>query len=282
MPDSPTQPIVCCIGQPVAGNPTQFIMERAFAAAGLDWRYLTLEVPPDQLEKAILGIRGMGFLGANITHPHKSAVIGYLDKVSRSAEWTGSVDCVTHSDSLLIGENVDGKGFVRALQSKMDPTGKKTVIMGAGRTARAIAVELGMVGASEMVIVNRSADRGRALVDLLNQQVHVPSRFVHLSGDYAVEPDTRILVNATSIGMEDPEAAVPLDMQAITADMLVADVAFNPFGTRLLRDAAARGCQVVDGLRMLVGQAMISFKIWTGADPDPIIMQEALEEYLEI
>lgn len=282
MPDSPTQPIVCCIGQPVAGNPTQFMMERAFAAAGLDWRYLTLEVPSDQLGQAILGMRAMGFWGANITHPHKEAVIEHLDRLSKSAEWLGSVNCVARSGDRLIGENIDGKGFVRALQPKVDPVGKKAVIMGAGSAARAIAVELGLVGASEMIIVNRSANRGQTLVDLLDRQVHVPSRFVHLSGDYVVEPDTGIIVNATSIGSEDPEAVVPLEIQAITADMLVADVACNPLGTRLLRDAAGRGCNVVNGLAMLVGQTMISFKIWTGSDPDPIVMQEALEEFLEI
>ncbi len=282
MPDSPTQPIVCCIGQPVAGNPTQFMMERAFAAAGMDWRYLTLEVPPDQLGQAVLGVRAMGFLGANITNPHKAAVIQHLDKVDESTELTGLASCVTRSGQHLIGENIDGKGFFQALRPKVDPTNKKVVIMGAGSTARAIAVELGRAGAGELVIVNRSADRGQTLVDLLNQRVRVPSRLVHLSGDYAVEPDTRIVVNATSIGSGDAEAWVPLDIQALAADMLVADVAFNPLGTRLLRDAAGRGCHTLDGLAMLVGQVMISFKIWTGVDPDPVVMQEALEEYLEI
>jgi shikimate dehydrogenase len=282
VPDSPTQPIVCCIGQPVAGNPTQFMMERAFVAAGLDWRYLTLEVPPDKLVHAMLGVRALGFFAANIASPHKEAVIHCLDRAEKSAELTGLVSCVSRSGQHLIGENVDGKGFVQALRPKADPTGKKAVILGAGSAARVIAVELGLAGASELVIVNRSADRGHMLVDLLNQQVRVPSRFVHLSGDYSVEPDTRIVVNATSIGSADPEALVPLDIQALAADVLVADVAFSPLGTRLLRDAAGRGCKTLNSLAMLVGQAMISFKIWTGVDPDPVVMQEALEEYLEI
>ncbi len=282
MPDSPIQQIVCCMGSPVAGNPTQFMMERAFAAAGLDWRYLTLEVTSEHLAHAILGMRAMGFRGGNFTIPHKADVIKYLDGVSDSSEITGTVNCVTRVGQRLIGENTDGKGFLQALRRLVDPAGSKVVIVGAGGAARAIAYELGVASASEIVVVNRSATRGQALVDLLNERVHVRSRMVHLSGEYAIEPGTDIVINATSIGLADPDARLPLDVETLAAGMLVADVIFNPPGTRLLRDAQSRGCNTLDGLGMLVNQAVISFQTWTGVDPDPDIMQEALEEYLEI
>ena len=282
MPDSPIQQIVCCMGQPVAGNPTQFMMERAFAAAGLDWRYLTLEVPPEKLADAVKGLRAMGFQGGNFTIPHKVAVIPYLDELSEAATLMGAVNCVNRVGEKLVGENTDGKGFVQSLRQVTDPAGKRVVILGAGGAARAIAVELGLSGAAEIVIVNRTAEPGRTLVELLNERVKVAARLVHLSSDYALEDTAEIVINATSIGLGDGEARVPLQLDSLHSNVIVADVIFNPPQTSLIREAAARNCTTLDGLGMLVNQGMIGFKIWTGVDPDAEVMREALEEYLEI
>ena len=282
MLESPIEEIVCCMGQPVAGNPTQFMIERAFAAAGLEWRYLTLEVAPDNLADAVKGMRAMGFRGGNFTIPHKVAVIEHLDRLSEAAELMGAVNCVVREEDGLIGENTDGKGFVQSLRNVTDPKGKKAVVIGAGGAARAIAVELGLSGVAELVVVNRTAERGEALVQLLNDRVKVPTRLVHLSGDYVLDDDADIFINATSIGLGDADARVPVDEDSLRPDLVVADVIFSPPQTRLIRDAADRGCTTLDGLGMLVNQGVIGFKIWTGVDPDPEIMREALEEYLEI
>ena len=163
----PLQEIVCCMGQPVRGNPTQFMMEKAFSQASLDWRYLTLEVPPGQLAPAVQGMRAMGFRGGNFTIPHKVAVIQHLDGLSPAAELMGAVNCVNRSGDKLIGENTDGKGFVQSLREITDPKDKRVVILGAGGAARAIAVELGLSGAAEITIVNRSLQRGEELAGLL-------------------------------------------------------------------------------------------------------------------
>jgi shikimate dehydrogenase len=282
VPDSPIQQIVCCLGQPVAGNPTQFMMERAFAAAGLDWRYLTLEVPPERLGDAVKGLGALGFRGGNLAIPHKVAVLPHLDELSEAATWIGAVNCVVCRDGKLIGENTDGKGVVRALQQVTDPAGQRVVILGAGGMARAIAVELGLVGVAEIVTVNRTAERGQNLVDLLDRQGKVSARLVHLSGDYAVEEGFGIVINATPIGWGDSEIRVPLNLDSLHKELVVADVVFNPPQTQLIREAAARGCTTVDGLGMFVSQAMIAFKLWTGVEPDPAVMREAVEEYLEI
>ena len=197
MVESPLQTIVCCMGQPVAGNPTQYMMEKAFDAAGLDWRYLTLEVPPDQLSDAMCGLRAMGFKGGNFTIPHKVAVIEHLDGLSEAAELMGAVNCVNRDeDDKLIGENTDGKGFVQSLRAMTGSQDKNVVILGAGGAARAIAVELGLVGSSQIIVVNRTVDRGQELVDLLNERVKVQSELVHWEGDFNVPEDTEILINA--------------------------------------------------------------------------------------
>ena len=270
------QEIVCCMGQPVAGNPTQYIIEKAFVAAGLDWRYLTLEVAPESLEDALRGMRAMGFRGGNFTMPHKVAVIAHLDGLSEAAKLMGAVNCIYRQDGKFIGENADGKGFVQSLRQVTDPTGKKVVILGAGGAARAIAVEMALAGAAEITVVNRSEPRGQELVNLLTERVKVPSKLAVWGDDYQLETGTDVVINATSIGMGDAEARVQLDMSTLDAGMVTADVIVSPPQTRLLRDAAERGCTTLDGLGMLVNQAVTCFKIWTGIDPDAGVMREAL------
>lgn len=270
------------MGQPVAGNPTQFMMERAFEAEGLDWRYLTLEVPPENLADAVRGMKAMGFRGGNFTIPHKVAVIQYLDGLSQAAELMGAVNCVNHHAGKLIGENTDGKGFVQSLRTVADPAGKSVVLLGAGGAARAIAVELGLAGISKITVVNRGHQRGQDLVDLLNNRVKIPATFVPWDSNYVVEDGTDIVINATSIGLGDETARVPIDARSLQPGMIVADVIFNPPRTIFLREAEERGCTTLDGLGMLVNQGVIGFMIWTGIEPEAGVMREALEEYLEL
>jgi shikimate dehydrogenase len=194
----------------------------------------------------------------------------------------GAVNCVNHVGGRLIGENTDGKGFVESLREIADPKDKRIVVLGAGGAARAIAVELGLSGAGEITIVNRTPERGKELTALLADKVKIAARFAHWDGDYEVPEATEIVINATSIGLGDDEARVPLNAQTLAPAMVVADVVFNPPQTRLLRDAAGRGCRTLDGLGMLVNQGVIGFRIWTGVDPDRAVMREALEEYLEL
>jgi shikimate dehydrogenase len=282
MPSTSLQEVVCCLGQPVAGNPTQYMMEKAFAAAGLDWRYLTCEVPPEKLADAMMGLRALGFKGANFTIPHKVAVIPHLDSLSAAAELMGAVNCINRVGSKLVGDNTDGKGFYQSLREACDPAGLSIVILGAGGAARAIAVELALAGASEIKVVNRAIDRGQALVDLLTQRTSVKAQLVPLAGDYMISEEAAIFINATSIGLGDDSARVPIAANSLRPNLIVADVVFNPPQTWLIRTATDRGCRTIDGLGMLVNQAVISFKIWTGIDPDAGVMRDALEEFLEI
>jgi shikimate dehydrogenase len=274
------QEIVCCMGQPVAGNPTQFMMERAFVAASLDWRYLTLEVAPENLAHAVRGMRAMGFAGGNFTIPHKVAVLEFLDDLTEAAKLMGAVNCVYRDGEKLVGENTDGKGFVQSLREVTDPEDKRVVILGAGGAARAIAVELGLSKVAQIVVVNRTPERGQELADLLQNKAGVSARFVEWKGNYEVEEETDILINATSIGLNDDSQRVPLSAKTLESQTVVADVIFNPPQTRFLRAAADQGCTTLDGLGMLVNQAVIGFKIWTGVDPNPSVMREALEEFL--
>ena len=282
MSNDSLQKIVCCLGQPVAGNPTQFMMEAAFADCGLDWRYLTLEVPAENLLGAIAGMRALGFRGGNCTIPHKVAVIEHLDGLSEAAELMGAVNTIKREGEKLFGENTDGKGFVQSLRTVTDPKDKRVVILGAGGAARAIAVETALAGAARVDVVNRGPERGRELVQLLTDRVKVASEFSPWTVDYDVPSECEVLINATSIGLGDATARVPLNIETLRPDLVVADVIFNPAQTQLLADAESRGCTTLDGLGMLVNQAVIAFEIWTNVPPRPAVMREALEEYLGV
>jgi len=271
---------VAVFGWPVAGNPTQYMMEKAFVDAGLDWRYLTLEVPPDKLEDAVRGMLAMGFRGFNCTLPHKVTVLNYLSRTSEAAGLMGAVNCVNRVGDELIGENTDGKGFVQSLREVTEPSSKEVVLFGAGGAARAIAVELALAGAAKITIVNRSAERGRELASLVNDKIRVPAAHAPWDDDYEIPSGTDVVINATSIGLGDGLARLPIALSSLTPQMVVADVIPNPPDTWLLRQARERGCKTLDGLGMLVNQAVINFKIWTGVDPNRDVMREALEEFL--
>lgn len=274
--------LVGVFGHPVAENPTIVLQEAAFQATGLQWRYLTIEVYPEDLEAAINGLRAMNMKGINLTIPHKVEVLKYLDEVAPDAALMGAVNTVRREEDKLIGENTDGKGFLRSLKedAKVDPAGKRVVILGAGGAARAISVELALAGAGHLTIVNRMVGRGQELVSLLNEKTDVSSAtFVEWNTTYDLPADTDILVNATSIGLfPDVEAKPDITYGSITPAMTVCDVIPNPPHTPFLREAEARGATTLDGLGMLVYQGAIGFTMWTGIDAPVEVMYQALKE----
>lgn len=282
------QELVGCFGFPVAENPTQAMIEPAFRAMGLDWRYLTLEVQPENLAAAVAGARAFGFRGFNCTIPHKVAVIQHLDGLGESASLMGAVNCVVHRSGSFIGENTDGKGFVASFRALADPRGKSLVLLGAGGAARAIGVEMALAGCSKIVLVNRNENRGRELESLFRGKLRdavqalghdLAVTYVPWHGDFRAPAGTDILVNATSIGLfPDVDARISISMETVSAETIVADVIPNPPTTRLVREAREKGCRVIDGLGMLVAQGVIGIEYWTGKTPDATVMRRALEQ----
>jgi shikimate dehydrogenase len=271
--------LVGSFSQGAADNPTVAMLEAAFRHHGLDWRYINCEVPPADLADAVRGARAMGWLGFNCSIPHKVAVIAHLDGLGESASIMGAVNCAVRRGNKLIGENTDGKGFVKSLAERVDPRGKNLVMFGAGGAARAIGVETALAGVRKITVVNRDPGRGRALAELLKTKTPAQAEYVPWAGDYAIPAGTEIVVNATSIGLyPDTDARLPLNLATITPGMVVADVIPNPPRTRLVREAAERGAVVIDGLGMLVNQGVISVKYWTGVEADPSVMRKKLEE----
>jgi shikimate dehydrogenase len=268
------------MGQPVAGNPAQYIMEKAIAAAGLDLRFLTLEVAPTHLADAVRGVRAMGFRGAVLCPPHQAAVVPHVDELTDAARLIGEVDLLNRDGDRLIGDHALGQGLLRLLRGTMDPAGKQVVILGAGRAARALAVPLALAGAGEILIVNRTAESGQQLVRRLTEQVDVPARFVHWVGDFAVPQQAALVVQATSLGTGDWSASLPLNLDGLPSTAVVIDVRLNPKEKQFLRDASALGLAALDGVDLMVSHSAIAFHHWTGMEPDQGVMHEALEEFL--
>jgi shikimate dehydrogenase len=268
---------------PAAENPTVAMIEAAYRHHGVDARYLNCEVAPEALGDAVRGAVAMGWVGFNCSIPHKVAVIEHLDRLGTSAAVIGAVNCVVRRGGALVGENTDGQGFVESLRAVADPAGRSVVIFGAGGAARAIAVETALAGAARITVVNRDPGRGGELAALVRERTPAGAEWVPWDGTYHIPEAADVVVNATSIGLfPDIDARLDIVVDSLRPHITVADVIPNPPGTRLLRDAAARGCTVLDGMGMLVNQGVISIRHWIGIDPDPAVMRQAVEEVLEL
>ncbi|MGQ9500758.1 MAG: shikimate dehydrogenase [Anaerolineae bacterium] len=273
--------LVGVFGYPVAENPTCVMQQAAFEACGLQWRYLTIEVRPEQLADAMRGLRAFNMRGINLTIPHKVAVIPYLDRLSSEAQLIGAVNTVVAQAGELIGYNTDGKGFLRSVRedASVDPRGKRVVFLGAGGAARAMAVEMALAGVSHITIVNRTPARGEELACHLRERTGVAAEYVPWHNEYIVPPDVDILINATSIGLFPNITEMPrVALSSIRNDLLVCDVIPNPPRTAFLTAVERQGARTLDGLGMLVYQGAIAFQMWTGVDPPIHVMRRALEE----
>ena len=268
---------------PSGGNPTVAMVEAAYKHHKLNFRYINCEVQSKDLANAVLGARAMNWAGFNLSIPHKVTVIQHLDGLGESAQIMGAVNCVVNRDGKLIGENTDGKGFLQAFKKVESPAGKKITILGAGGAARAIAVELALEGAKDFLIVNRDEKRGQALVALLNTELDATAQYAAWSKEYKLADSTDVLINATSVGMADSGSYdLDVDLSSIKKSMIVADVIVNPPQTNLLKSAANIGAKTIDGLGMVVNQAVIGVKYWTNFDVDPKVMHAELKRVLKL
>ncbi|MCI9514317.1 MAG: shikimate dehydrogenase [Oscillospiraceae bacterium] len=270
--------LVGAFGCPIEENPTGVMEEAAFAAKGLDYRYLTIRVEKGALKDAMAGVRAMNMRGINLTIPHKVEVLSYLDALSPAAELIGAVNTVVNDGDRLWGENTDGKGFLQSLQLVgVSVAGRTVTLLGAGGAGRAIAVECALAGAKRVLILNGSPQRGEELAALLREKTAADAAYLPWQGTASLPEGTDILVNATPIGLYPKVNEKPdIDYNGITPEMIVTDVVFNDPNTLFLQEAARRGAQTIDGLGMLACQGALNFTLWTGEEAPLEVMREQL------
>ncbi len=263
-------------------NPTVAMVEASYKANNLHYRYINCEVNPDQLAEAVAGAKAMNWRGFNCSIPHKVEVIKYLDSLGESASLIGAVNCAVNRGGKLVGENTDGKGFLKSFL-EITPAAEKTIVLlGAGGAARAIAVELALAGAKKFYVVNRSRARGEDLTALLNDKTKASAQFVEWNSTYQIPLDAEVVINSTSMGMVNTEGRQDINFDSFRPGMLAADVIVNPPQTYFLTEAEKRGATTLQGLGMVVNQAVIAIKYWTGVDVDTKDLSDELIKVLGI
>lgn len=274
-----TTQVIGIIGDPVAHSLSPRLHNAAFEALGLDYVYVPFPVRAAEVGAAVLGLAGLGCRGANVTIPHKGAVLPYLDEVTGDARLVEAVNTVVVEGGRLHGYNTDVEGVRGALAEVAGDSlhGEPALVLGAGGAARAAALALARMGAA-LTIVNRSPAAAARLVDLLTAAAPGTScRWQVLSALTAADvAGHRVVVNATSLGMPG-EGKVPAPLaDTVTAGQIVFDAVYTAGPTDLLAAAQARGATVVDGLEMLLRQAAEAFTLWTGVPAPLEVMRHAV------
>jgi len=264
--------VAAVIGSPVLHSLSPALHNAGFAATGVDWVYAAFEVAEGGAAAALDAMRVLGLGGLSVTMPHKAAVAALVDELDPAAAALRSVNTVVPiGDGRLKGYSTDGAGFVASLTADgVDVAGRHVCVLGAGGAARAIIDALGRAGAARISIVNRNVERGQAAAELGGPAAAV-------AGSTAIA-ESDILVNATSVGMGSVD--LPCDPALLHADQTVADIVYHPRRTALLAAAEYVGARTVEGLGMLVHQAVLQQQLWAGATPDPAVMRAAAEREL--
>jgi shikimate dehydrogenase len=265
-----TTELVALIGHPVRHSLSPVIANAAFREMGLDWAFVVCDVAPGGGRAAIGAARDLGFRGLSVTMPHKADAAAAVDSCTEAATSLGAVNCVAIADGATFGHNTDGAGFVASLraEAEIDPIGRTCAVLGAGGAARSIIRALADAGATEVLVLNRTAATAEAAA-LVAPGV---ARIATLD---EVAESSEVVVNATSVGMDDPgdptrTGETPIEVGRLRSDAVVADIVYHPLRTALLDAADRRGLRTVGGVGMLVHQAALGVEIWTG-QPAPIV-----------
>ncbi|NBV45082.1 MAG: hypothetical protein EBR86_05430 [Planctomycetia bacterium] len=272
------QDVVSLLGCPAAGNPAQYLFERAFAAAGLDWRFLSLEVAEERLGDALAGVSALGFRGCILTGPLRRKALPLVGQVSPAAAFAGAASLV-HSgpDGLLVGHMTDGRGILAALRMHADIAHEHVLVIGAGAVARAVALELSLAGAVEILVTNRSAERATALVGDLVSLGRAEAAVLPWHTPIEIPERVRVVV----VAVPDLAGKAALDLRGLRGDMVVVDTAVTSGSTAVAVAAGRAGACLVDGLEVHCHRTSIDFQAWTGREADTDLLREALDEFLD-
>lgn len=273
-------------GHPLGHSISPAFQQAAFDHLGIDATYQAWETPPETLGDAVSGLRADTYLGANVTIPHKQAVLRHLDTVEPLAASIGAVNTIVRDGDRLIGHNTDAYGFVQSLRREADfqPAGKRVVLIGAGGAARAAVHGLAQESIASLVIANRTLGNAVSLADeMSNGLIDVHAVELNPEPLEAHCSTADLIVNTTSIGMfhGPADGRSPIPQALIPGGCLVYDIVYNPQDTPLLKAARLAGAQTLGGLPMLVYQGAASFELWTGLSAPVSVMLDAARTALE-
>ena len=269
--------LLALIGQPVGHSLSPAMHNAAFTEDGLDFVYVCLDVNPEDLPAAVLGLKALKFRGFNVTMPHKRAMVPLVDGLDDGARVSGAINTVVIEASGMRGYNTDGGGMVMACEEAgIDLSGKSVLLLGSGGTASAIAVAFCKTGVNDLHIANRDVEHAARLRDKLRQTGAERLSVSSLASLEHDAPDADVIVNATPLGMKEGDP-LPLPPEYVQRGRAICDVVYRPGKeTPLVRLAKERGASHVAGGRMLLYQGVLAQKLWTGRNPNVEAMDHAI------
>lgn len=254
------------LGDPIGQSMSPAMHDHWFAENNMDATYIPIHVTEENLGETITSLRRLGCSGWNVTVPHKSAIIPFLDELDPSAQLMNAVNTVeVLADGSLRGSNTDGEGFVRALEEAFDSRGKarKVLIVGAGGAARGIAYALHEAGYGPITFTNRTIEKAATLAEGLSN-----SSVLSISEAEANLAEYSLIIQTTSVGMNFAQRGMPLNPQNVSEGTIVTDIIYNPLETEFLVEASKRGAFILNGTGMFVHQGALAFKKWTNIQPN--------------
>ncbi|MEC1261255.1 shikimate dehydrogenase [Bacillus swezeyi] len=260
------KPIYGLIGNPVAHSMSPDIHNAALQDLSLDGYYHAFHVENADLEDAVKGMRALGVQGFNVTVPHKVSIMKYLDRIDDSAKALGAVNTVRREKEEFVGYNTDGEGFLKSLEQSLDKPVRELslLIIGAGGAARAIFTTLASKLPNRLDVANRTPEKAEAFVKLFEGEAKTLTLQEAETNLSAYD----VVIQTTSVGMHPNVDAAPLSLVQAKETCLVCDIIYNPLKTALLKEAEAKGLKILDGVGMFIGQAALSFELWTGHEPN--------------
>lgn len=275
--------VYCIIGHPIAHSLSPAIHNTLFSTYGIDAVYVAFDVKPEALREALIGIKALDIRGCTVTIPHKEGVVTLLDEVDPVSQEIGAVNTIKNENGRLIGYNTDVWGFLEPLKGYAgELKGSDALLIGAGGAARAIVYAFKILGIGRLFIANRGEARGKML-EGFSLKMGLDAKYIGFDEKVLAKRarESKLIVNATPLGMHGVGGRVPVTSSDIRSDSIVYDIVYNPIETPLLVEARKAGARVISGVDMLIHQAVLAFKIWTGIHPKPEPLYEVVLKELK-
>lgn len=271
------------IGNPLGHSLSPLLHNKTLQHMDMNCVYLPYEIAPDQVKEALIGVKGLGIRGLNVTIPYKEVVIPYLDELSPEAAGCGSVNVIANRDGRLVGYNTDGQGFLRALQEHHVAVGGRAVVIGCGGAARAVVYSMAEAGLEHVTLLDVDKDKAYALAEYVQRRTPCLAEADGFSqgGFNNAAGKATLIVNCTPVGMYPHTDESPVSsLTDLQQDTVICDVIYNPGQTRFLTLARRQGLSVVGGIDMFVHQAALTLEILLDADPPLNFMKEVVWDAL--
>lgn len=271
------------IGHPLEHSFSPPMHNNAYKLLDMDYKYVPFHVKPENIKNVITAAKTMNIKGLNVTIPHKTTIIPYLDEIDEVAGKIGAVNTISFKDNIAKGYNTDGLGAIKSIQKYTSLKGKNVLVVGAGGASKAITFTLLNEGINTLTIANRSKDNAQQLINnLKNNTDFMNISYQPINETNKIISEMDIIINTTPIGMY-PNVNVnpPIKTDKIVAEHTVMDIIYNPLETELLKQAKLRQAQTISGTHMLVNQGIEAFKIFTGITPTYESFEKPLLEHLQ-